>query len=774
MPPKKPRGNAAKATPVTRPKRTAPIAKSPAGRGIQQAASTGVRKGARVRVTSPRGKASEGGDEDTQPISKPTVSKPKRGRPPKGRSDVSHPTVPMHDPRLLKSINSNRTPIAKLTPSHPPPSNPRAAAAAKTPGATEPKKRGRPPKTPVVAKTPATTPKRGPGRPPKSIDAPNSAAATSAGKKRGRPPKALVPQSSGKPRGRPPKTPTRAATTPGKKRGRPPGKNAVTPKAKAVTPRAAAAAILLGADSSPEVEERVERPRANKRAKTVPATPASPRGGLFTRPPVGRRVSLAGEAVDVHTDLDSLEREGRMDAVVKVFCTHTEPNYSLPWQRKRQVASTSSGFIIPGRRVLTNAHSVEHHTQVKLKKRGSDVKYVARVLAIGVECDLALLTVEEDEFFEGVAPVQFGPLPHLSAPVSVIGYPIGGVAISITSGVVSRTEVTNYAHGGIDLLGVQIDAAINSGNSGGPAFNAKGECVGVAFQSLKHDDAENIGYVIPPPVVKHFIHDYDKNKRYTGFPSLPFSWQRVESPAMRKWLKMKTGQKGVLISAVEPLMKDKIALRKNDVLVSIDGTEIASDGTVPFRAGEPITFNYLVSEKYVGESAIVKYLRDGKMNETSITFNAMKRLVPWHIEGTPPSYFIAGGLVFTTVCVPFLKNEYGKDYDFDAPVKLLEKFCHGRVEEDGQQVVICAQVLAAEVNRGYEDLHNTIVKSFDGVKIANLAQLAQAVESSKVEFMRFELDHDISVVMDTKAANAATKAILKTHAIPSAKSADLR
>ena len=98
MPPKKPRGNADKATPVTRPKRTAPIAKSPAGRGIQQAAGTGVRKGARVRVMSPRGKGSEGGDEDTQRISKPTVSKPKRGRPPKGRSDVSHPTVPIHDP----------------------------------------------------------------------------------------------------------------------------------------------------------------------------------------------------------------------------------------------------------------------------------------------------------------------------------------------------------------------------------------------------------------------------------------------------------------------------------------------------------------------------------------------------------------------------------------------------------------------------------------------------------------------------------------------------
>ena len=42
---------------------------------------------------------------------------------------------------------------------------------------------------------------------------------------------------------------------------------------------------------------------------------------------------------------------------------HSEPNYSLPWQRKRQFSSTSSGFVISDRRILTNAHSVDHHTQ---------------------------------------------------------------------------------------------------------------------------------------------------------------------------------------------------------------------------------------------------------------------------------------------------------------------------------------------------------------------------------------------------------------------------
>lgn len=53
-------------------------------------------------------------------------------------------------------------------------------------------------------------------------------------------------------------------------------------------------------------------------------------------------------------------------------------------------------------------------------------------------------------------------------------------------------QVTSYSHGASELLGVQIDAAINSGNSGGPVINQHGECVGIAFQSLT-GDAENIG-----------------------------------------------------------------------------------------------------------------------------------------------------------------------------------------------------------------------------------------------------------------------------------------
>lgn len=82
----------------------------------------------------------------------------------------------------------------------------------------------------------------------------------------------------------------------------------------------------------------------------------------------------------------------------------------------------------------------------------------------------------------GMTPLEFGPLPHLQDSVAVIGYPIGGDTISVTAGVVSRIEVTDYTHGSTDLLAIQIDAAINGGNSGGPVFNAAGECCGIAFQ----------------------------------------------------------------------------------------------------------------------------------------------------------------------------------------------------------------------------------------------------------------------------------------------------
>ncbi|XWS31657.1 hypothetical protein CRYUN_Cryun23aG0095100 [Craigia yunnanensis] len=390
-----------------------------------------------------------------------------------------------------------------------------------------------------------------------------------------------------------------------------------------------------------------------------------------------------------------------LNAVVKVYCTHTAPDYSLPWQKQRQFASTGSAFMIGDGKLLTNAHCVEHDTQVKVKRRGDDTKYVAKVLARGVDCDIALLSVESEEFWKGAKPLCLGHLPRLQDAVTVVGYPLGGDTISVTKGVVSRIEVTSYAHGSSDLLGIQIDAAINPGNSGGPAFNEQGECIGVAFQVYRSEEAENIGYVIPTTVVSHFLNDYERNGKYTGFPCLGVLLQKLENPALRACLQVQSNE-GVLVRRVEPTSDANNVLKQGDVIVSFDDVHVGSEGTVPFRSNERIAFRYLISQKFAGDVAELGIIRAGKFMKIQVVLNPRVHLVPYHIDGGQPSYLIIAGLVFTPLSEPLIEEEC----EDSIGLKLLAKARYSLARFKGEQIVILSQVLANEVNIGYEDMGN--------------------------------------------------------------------
>jgi hypothetical protein len=61
-------------------------------------------------------------------------------------------------------------------------------------------------------------------------------------------------------------------------------------------------------------------------------------------------------------------------------------------------------------------------------------------------------------------------------------------------------------------------------------------------------------------------------------------------------------------------------------------------------------------------------------------------------QGQSPSYLVVGGLVFAAVSVPYLRSEYGKEYDYDAPVKLLDKLMHAMADDDAKEIVVLSQV----------------------------------------------------------------------------------
>ena len=94
---------------------------------------------------------------------------------------------------------------------------------------------------------------------------------------------------------------------------------------------------------------------------------------------------------------------------------------------------------------------------VKLKKYGSDIKYLATVPAIVTECGIVLLTVNDDEFRDGVKPVEFENSPTLKDVVTIAEYLIRYDVTPVRSGVASRTEELLYVHGSTEHLGFQID-----------------------------------------------------------------------------------------------------------------------------------------------------------------------------------------------------------------------------------------------------------------------------------------------------------------------------
>ncbi|CAO2146769.1 unnamed protein product [Urochloa humidicola] len=95
-------------------------------------------------------------------------------------------------------------------------------------------------------------------------------------------------------------------------------------------------------------------------------------------------------------------------------------------------------------------------------------------------------------------------------------------------------------------------------------------------------------------------------------------------------------------------------------------------------------------------------------------------------------------------------------------------------ESPDEQLVVISQVLAADINIGYEDISNSQVVSFNGQPVKNLKNLVTMVENCKDKFLNFGLEFGQLVILETKSAKAATQDILTARCIPCAMSDDLK
>jgi hypothetical protein len=349
--------------------------------------------------------------------------------------------------------------------------------------------------------------------------------------------------------------------------------------------------------------------------------------------------------------------------------------------------------------------------------------------------------------------------------------------------VVSRIEVRTYTHSQRNLLALQTDAAINPGNSGGPVF-MDGELVGIAFQSYKRKDLEKAGYVVPIPVIRHMFDDLTDGK-ITGVPDLGVYWQKIESDTLREYLGL-AEQTGVRISRVVHGSSAHGVLEIDDVITHVEGTAVASDGSIILREHDRVSFEHLVSEKQVGAALDVSIIRRGEAKTVKLTLGHYVSLVPLPQPDRRPSYLIFAGLLFTP-----LSYEYMHDWDWAEKHHRYRQLAYEEFpSEHRKQIVLLPQILVHDINLGYHQMREAVVERINGIAITEMKDVVRALERPAGKWHVIETDdhgprsesrrsdyhsaHGTRIVIDASRAERATIEILAQHGIPADRSPDLR
>jgi len=446
-------------------------------------------------------------------------------------------------------------------------------------------------------------------------------------------------------------------------------------------------------------------------------------------------------------------------SIARINNTAQEANYRTPWLPGAMTGGSGTGWVVGPDRLLTNAHVVSNARFLTVEKENDPKKYIATVEHIAHDCDLALLKVEDASFFTGTKPLPLGGIPELESTVTVFGYPIGGDRMSVTRGVVSRVDFRTYTHSVVDShLSIQIDAAINPGNSGGPVMQGE-KVVGVAFQGFSGDVAQNVGYMIPTPVIQHFLNDV-KDGHYDRYMDLSIGIANTLNPAMRKALGLANDDRGVMVSSVQSAGVCAGKLLVGDVLLTIDGHDIASDGMLELE-GERVLMSEIAERKFLGDTAKFSVMRGKLPLEVTVKFD---RAWPFNMLAntydTPPAYVLFGGLLFQ----PLSRNLLGT-YQFtsDRINYFYDSFISKELYKDFPEIVVLSAILPDPLNTYLGEFQQGIVEEINEQKIRSLQDVAAAFAKPAEFYVMKFVGYGRPLVLERKAVEAARERIKKRY-----------
>jgi len=284
--------------------------------------------------------------------------------------------------------------------------------------------------------------------------------------------------------------------------------------------------------------------------------------------------------------------------------------------------STGTGFIykINGNKtyIITNNHVIADGDSVQVEFNDSDKRIDATIVGGDKYADIAVLTIDTKEDYQAVE-IGDNEALKLGDTIFTVGTPMGeNYKGTVTKGILSGKDrmvdvsVSTSAAADYYMKVIQIDAAVNPGNSGGPLCDVSGNVIGVISLKIVEDRVEGMGFAIPIEDALKYANIIETggsiSRPYVGISMLDLSqeyylWQnRITIP--------EDVDDGVAVISVESgSPAAKAGLKKGDIIVSLNGE----------HTGSIAEFRYELYKHDVGEKIELTFYRNGKITKASIT-----------------------------------------------------------------------------------------------------------------------------------------------------------
>jgi serine protease Do len=296
-------------------------------------------------------------------------------------------------------------------------------------------------------------------------------------------------------------------------------------------------------------------------------------------------------------------------------------NFPNGMQRHKFVTGEGSGFFIsPDGYAVTNFHVVDHAKSVQVTT-DEGTTYTAKVIGTDQKTDLALIKIDGKSDFPYVKFADNAP--RVGDWVVAVGNPFG-LGGTVTAGIVSARG-RDIGAGPYDD-NVQIDAPINKGNSGGPAFDVNGEVIGVNTAIYSPSGGSvGIGFDIPAETAKTVVAQLKEHGRITrGWLGLQI---QPVTPGIAEGLGMKKAEGAVVDQSQADSPAAKAGIESGDVITAVNGTPVKDARALARMIGtmEPKS------------SVKLDILRKGESKTLTVTLAQMPNEQQANAEGEQPT-----------------------------------------------------------------------------------------------------------------------------------------